>query len=456
MRICAVITLVLLVAFPLLASSADEETGFVAMFNGKDLSGWEGKPGGWYVEDGALTAESTKENPCEKHHYLYWTGGEPADFILRFDYKITGEGGNSGVQFRSEKRPDYDAWGYQADIETSGQWTGCLFQHDRGGVVMRGNKAKISAQGEKEESAFAAPETLQACVNANDWNAYEISAEGNHITLSINGHRMCEVHDDDATYSRKKGFIALQMHPGPPMKIQFRNLRIKELGNNKLNMSFLQDCVFVSVDFQGDGKLEPLTEANLPAVWREMGFSVNDVNAARDFALKTALPNAVKVADACRALGLPRIFIHWGYLFEDAMDLDPEIRASMCKEYGTDYARYGGYIEQPESQPAAAFNIQRDDYVLPKAGRDAFDSSNIDFVLRNLETKNIVFVGGHTNAGGCLGKTARSAMKQGYKTLCIRDATFNARESTREQDIIDTKYSQVINTTEFLDVVRCL
>lgn len=153
---------------------------------------------------------------------------------------------------------------------------------------------------------------------------------------------------------------------------------------------------------------------------------------------------------------LPGIFIHWGYLFEDAMDLVPEIRASMRKEYGTDYARYGGYIEQPESQPATAFNIQRDDYVLPKAGRDAFDSSNIDFVLRNLETKNIVFVGGHTNAGGCLGKTARSAIKQGYKTLCIRDATFNARESTREQDIIDTKYSQVINTTEFLDVVRCL
>jgi hypothetical protein len=211
------------------AFGADDEAGFVSMFNGKDLNGWEGKPGGWWVENGALTSQSTAEKPCKKHHYLYWRDKEPGDFILRFDYKITGDGGNSGVQFRSETRPDYDTWGYQADIEAGGQWTGCFFQHDRGGVVMRGYKAVIDAKGERAETVLASPESLQAKVKNDDWNAYEVCAAGNHIQLRINGELMCEVEDNDAKYSRKSGIIALQMHPGPPMKIQFRNLRIKML-----------------------------------------------------------------------------------------------------------------------------------------------------------------------------------------------------------------------------------
>lgn len=220
--------ILLALAAPVRGDTPAEE-GFVPMFNGKDLSGWEGKPGGWWVEDGALTAESTAEKPCVKHHYLYWKDGEPADFILRFQYKMVGEGGNSGVQFRSEKRPDWDTWGYQADIENGPQWTGCLFQHDRNGVVMRGFRAKIAADGTREETAFAASEALQKRVKQNDWNDYEVEARGHTIALRINGQLMCEVEDHDARFFREKGIIALQMHPGPPMKIQFRNLRIRTL-----------------------------------------------------------------------------------------------------------------------------------------------------------------------------------------------------------------------------------
>ncbi len=204
-----------------------EEEGFISMFNGKDLDGWEGKPDGWWVEDGAITAQSTKENPCKKHHYLYWKGGEPADFVLRFQYKIWG--GNSGVQFRSETRPNWDAWGYQADFEAGPKWTGCLFQHQRGGVVMRGKKAVIAKDGTREETSFATSEELQEIIKPEDWNDYEIIAKGDKIILKINGQLMCEVIDRDEEFSRAKGIIALQMHPGPPMKVQFRNLRIKHL-----------------------------------------------------------------------------------------------------------------------------------------------------------------------------------------------------------------------------------
>lgn len=214
----------MLTAIPGPIFAAEDEKGFVPMFNGKDLDGWEGKAGGWWVEEGALTSESTPEKPCVKHHYLYWKGGEPADFVLRFQYRLVG--GNSGVQFRSQTRPDWDTWGYQADMEAGTQWTGCLFQHDRGGVVMRGKKAVIAEDGTRTEQEFATGEELQKKIKADDWNDYEIVAEGSKIVLKINGHLMCEVDDRDTKLACKKGIIALQMHPGPPMKVQFRNMRI--------------------------------------------------------------------------------------------------------------------------------------------------------------------------------------------------------------------------------------
>lgn len=211
------------------AVAGDNEADFVSMFNGRDLEGWEGLPGKWWVEDEAITAESTEENPCLTHHYLYWRVGKPADFILRFEYRIMGEGANSGVHIRSEERPDFDIWGYQADIEAGDQWTGCLFQHDRGGVVMRGKRAVISEDGERKEEEFACPEALQEHIRADDWNEYEVIARGSQIALYINGHLMSEVDDRDKEMSRSQGHIALQMHPGPPMKVQFRNLRINVL-----------------------------------------------------------------------------------------------------------------------------------------------------------------------------------------------------------------------------------
>ena len=225
-RPLAIAAAIVFLALGSIAQAGDEE-GFKSMFNGKDLTGWEGKPGGWWVEDGTITSESTKENPCVKHHYLYWQGAEPADFILRLKYKLVG--GNSGIQFRSQRRPNFDTWGYQADMEAGPQWTGCLFQHTRGGVVMRGKRAVVSEDGKRQEEEFAPAAELQKVVKPNDWNDYEIVAKGSKIMLRINGELMCEVDDRDAKLACGKGIIAMQMHPGPPMKVQFKDLRIKIL-----------------------------------------------------------------------------------------------------------------------------------------------------------------------------------------------------------------------------------
>ena len=214
--------------------SAEMEDGFISLFNGKDLTGWEGKPGWWQVEDGAITAVSTPEKPCPQAHYLMWRGGRPGDFELRLEYRLIG--GNSGIQFRSRELPDWDTSGYQADMEAGDQWTGCLFEHTRGGVAMRGEKVLIAADGKRQVNPLGDPKALLQHVKKEDWNSYRIVARGSDLTLAINGVVMCQATDNQTGMAKREGVIALQMHPGPPMKVQFRNLRIKIFDSSKPNM----------------------------------------------------------------------------------------------------------------------------------------------------------------------------------------------------------------------------
>jgi hypothetical protein len=220
---------VLLSVSPALASlqAAAEAEGFIAMFNGENLDGWEGKPGWWHVEEGAITSESTPAKPCLTAHYLMWRGGTPGDFDLRLEFRLVG--GNSGIQFRSRELPEFDTSGYQADIEDGEQWTGCLFEHTRGGVAMRGERVTIARDGARTVTSIGDPKELLKSVRRHDWNDYRILARGSEITLEINGVVMATVNDLQERLAAREGVIALQMHPGPPMKIQFRNLRIKLL-----------------------------------------------------------------------------------------------------------------------------------------------------------------------------------------------------------------------------------
>ena len=204
---------------------ADNEKGFVSMFNGKDLTGWEGQPGGWWVEDGMITGQSTKEKPCSRAHYLMWRGGKPADFELRVSYRLVS--GNSGIQIRSRELANWDTSGYQADMEDGQQWSGCLFEHTRGGVAMRGTSVVYEEDGTKHIKEIADPVKLLKRIKNGEWNEYRIIAKGSKIKLIINGIVMAEVDDRDKKNAAKSGVIALQMHPGPPMKVQFKDLRIK-------------------------------------------------------------------------------------------------------------------------------------------------------------------------------------------------------------------------------------
>ena len=224
----AALTLLTLCGSALAADGKKIEEGFECIFNGQDMTGWEGKPGWWNVEDGALTARSTKEKPCKIHNYLMWRGGAADDFELRLEYRVVG--GNSGIQYRSREMPDFNIEGYQADIEAGDQWSGCLFEVGGGrqGVAMRGKKVLIDADGTKHVTDVADPAELLKTVKKEDWNEYHIIAQGNKSILKINGKVMTEVVDNDKNKVKQGGMIAFQMHPGPPMVVQFRNIRIKQ------------------------------------------------------------------------------------------------------------------------------------------------------------------------------------------------------------------------------------
>jgi hypothetical protein len=198
------------------------------IFNGKDLTGWEGKPGWWKVEDGALTAESTPDKPCTECNYLIWRGGQPSDFELQADFRLSGEG-NSGIQLRSRELPGWDTSGYQADMSGDGGLVGFVYEHARGLIAGRGDRVMIDADGKRTAAKLGDAAELAKVYRIKDWNTYRIICRGPEITLFINGTLMCQFTDRDANRAAAKGIIALQMHPGPPMKIQFKNIRLKQL-----------------------------------------------------------------------------------------------------------------------------------------------------------------------------------------------------------------------------------
>ena len=211
------------------AADATVEQG-VRIFNGKDLEGWAGKEGWWYVEDGAITSESTEQKPCIKCNYLIWQGGEPYDFELNLDFKLSSQG-NSGVQLRSRRVGDWDTFGYQADMSGDGKLIGFVYHHKRGLIAGRGEDVTINADGTRSVRKLGDPQELLKTYRFAEWNHYRIVCQGPRIQLFINNTLMCRFEDNSSESSSGGNIIALQMHPGPPMKVQFKNIFLKTAEN---------------------------------------------------------------------------------------------------------------------------------------------------------------------------------------------------------------------------------
>ena len=208
-----------------------QEDGFTSIFDGKTLEGWDGDPDFWRVEDGAITAETTKEKPLQANTFIVWREGELADFELKIEYRIFS--GNSGIQYRSFE-VEGQKWvigGYQADLDASNEWSGITYgEKFRNILAKRGEEVVIGEDGEREVvGSVGDSEELRFGIKKEDWNEYHIIAKGNHLVQKINSVVMSELTDNDKI-ARASGLLALQLHTGAPMKVQFRNIRVKHLG----------------------------------------------------------------------------------------------------------------------------------------------------------------------------------------------------------------------------------
>lgn len=211
------------------SASASE---FRSLFDGKSLNGWKApKMSYWSVADGAITGQSTPENPCTQNQFLVWDGGEVADFELKLQFRVTGNGCNSGVQFRSRIQPDGLAVGYQADIYESGPYLGgvCDELHQRKGhelLTANGSKTVIDASGKRTATKLEGKATMKP---PGEWNEYHIVARGQHIILRINGITCSELIDQEEGHFDLKGILGLQLRSGLPMKVQFKEIVYREL-----------------------------------------------------------------------------------------------------------------------------------------------------------------------------------------------------------------------------------
>lgn len=214
--------------FALTAHAADDE-GWVSIFNGKTLNGWEGKSEFWSIRDGAITGQTTKDNPTKGNTFIIWRDGKLGDFELQLKFRIVG--GNSGIQYRSEEVPNspFVVRGYQADFEAGTRYIGILYEEKgRGILALRGHKVKILEDGKKATVGKTCDEeAMLASLKKEGWNEYYISAKGNHLVQKINGHTTVDVTDNQKSKASTEGILALQLHAGPPMLVQFKDIQLK-------------------------------------------------------------------------------------------------------------------------------------------------------------------------------------------------------------------------------------
>jgi hypothetical protein len=210
-----------------------EESGFKPIFDGSSLKGWDCDPDFWRAEGGTIVGETKADHQPPQNIFCIWKGGTPGDFELKMQYKLTGETGNSGVQYRSVELPSVAKWvmkGYQADIDGRQVYTGQLYEErGRGFVALRGQMVYIG-EGQKPGSigSLGDDAQLKSYIKQDDWNDLHIIARGNTLVHLINGHVMCVVVDDDKTNRKMDGEIGIQLHKTTAaMKIESRNIRLK-------------------------------------------------------------------------------------------------------------------------------------------------------------------------------------------------------------------------------------
>lgn len=230
-----------MLTFLSVAATAEEtvnEGEFEDLFDGKTLTGWlAADMTFWSIEDGAITGKITSAHPTKRNHYLVWQGGKLGDFELVLQHRIVSEHSvNGGFQFRSEifdGEIEDDCRGYQVDNNTKTPWLVRLYdEFGRHTLAWRGERATFDSEGNRTVSPIEAA-AGDAHFRLEDWHEYRLRCVGSTLTLFVDGRLVAEVIDNDPKQRDLAGILALQLHSGPPMKVQFRDIRLKRIGAEK-------------------------------------------------------------------------------------------------------------------------------------------------------------------------------------------------------------------------------
>lgn len=208
---------------------AQEASKAKSLFDGKTLTGWSGLPSNWRVEDGAITGQSVADAPLKNNTFIVYE--KPVkDFELTCEFKITG--GNSGIQYRSKliDKEKFIVGGYQADIAAEGPYMGINYEErGRGILAERGQIVAFDGTGKKSQVGSSGDATALATkFDIDKWNTYRIVAKGHVCQHFINGVLMSEIQDHQEDKRASEGILAFQLHAGPPMKVQFKNIMLSE------------------------------------------------------------------------------------------------------------------------------------------------------------------------------------------------------------------------------------
>jgi hypothetical protein len=218
-----------------LVTSCDSTTAqhsqdeFKNLFDGKSLDGWKGDKIVWRAENNAIVGETTAEHPIKSNTFLIYEKDQPSDFELVAEFKIS-DGGNSGIQYRSSTVDSipFTLRGYQADIDGGNVYTGQNYEErGRGFLAKRGETAVLEKDQQPRITSIANADSLKSLIKSGGWNEIHIIAKGNRLRHFINGNLMSDVTDNDAALRKMKGLIGFQVHAGPPMKVEYRNIKIK-------------------------------------------------------------------------------------------------------------------------------------------------------------------------------------------------------------------------------------
>jgi hypothetical protein len=228
--------------------SQSGDTGFISIFDGETLTNWDGDPAYWRVENGCLVGEVTPTTLLKNNTFIIWRGGTTADFELKGSFHITVDG-NSGINYRSEQITEvpFALKGYQADIDGKINYTGQNYE-ERGRTTLayRGQKTTITSQKNQNEpvrnyvknnawmglnvtGSLGSADSLKSLIKPEAWNEFHLVVKGNRLLHYINGVLMSDVTDDDKLNRKSSGLLGVQVHVGPPMKVQYKNLRMKKL-----------------------------------------------------------------------------------------------------------------------------------------------------------------------------------------------------------------------------------